>query len=149
MATRPSNMVPVAKDRPILTGEFTFTVAPGAAVPLYLDPLHDWEIVEVRLWATAPLVAGAPVRITVGETNNPVKFVNADTPGTAQAAETVSAPLPLQSDRVLVRGRALYANYGAAVAAQTGRARVSIRLRPREAQYESSKRPHGAAQAVS
>jgi len=157
MTVKPSNVIPVLKDKVLNTSVIDFS---GATATLDLldaiDVNNDWEVVDVTLVVTTAYIVSQAVTLDVGQSAGPGgvaadvdRFVDAQSLGAAAVALGESiGPLTGTSTKILQAGHSLTVTH-TQNASQTGEGYVVVRLRPKDApRGNTSKRPGGAADSA-
>jgi hypothetical protein len=155
MSVKPNNAVPVMKDRLVNVFHDFSSAINNTGKPVFVDPLHDWEVVEVKVVVSVAHIASNAVTYDIGHTAylnaagatvaaDTDHFVAAQTTGTAAKAAGSVVQLTQTATKKLPKGAPLVITSAAAVS-QTGEGILSIRLRPYTPSVgNSGKRPKAA-----
>jgi len=157
MSVKPSNVIPVLKDKLLTTPVIDFSAA-TATVDLLesVDLNNDWEVVDVSVVVTTAYVVSQAVTVNVGQSAGPGgvaadvdRFVDAQSLGAVAVGVGDSiGPLAQTTTKILQAGHSVTVEH-TQLAGQTGEGYAVVRLRPKDAARGNvSKRPGGAADSA-
>lgn len=148
MSVKPSNVVPVLSDLLVISPAIVDFSAASAGIYLFVDDLHDYEVISIHMLITTAYIASQATSVLVGVPADTDKFAVSQSMGTGAVGAGARISITRTATSRLIHGTALVASHTQA-ASQTGEGKFVIRLRPLDKPgVWSGKRPV-AADAVS
>jgi hypothetical protein len=144
---KPENCVPNVKDRLVISANVDFSATGAQSKGIFCDPLYDWEIISIEVRMTVAYIASQATNVKVGTIDDDDKFAASQSMGASAIAQGAAKAITQTSTKILSAGQLLTTSHVQA-SSQTGEGQFVIRLRPMHANYVSSKRPGGAAEAT-